>query len=319
MELLLLYDGRQVFQAIAHIPFTRTRISTYTTPIFIFFVKRFGKMDFTTEDIPLIFASVLAAYSLYRLIVVFFKKGKQSPFNYWSRFLFRFFFFVHSIFGIITNVRQLVTLGTLFILSPYIAQILLDIALCFLVISLQDFVCYSNRDPTFIKRNWIFLTLPFLSSLVSSQLINYFSSSYFDQEGTQISKLTYEILFLVFILSLIDLPVLFFMNELSNNDFSGSMANKILCVRTFFIFQILCLIASSIWEMSTDYTVYNRKIFLIFKSARDPIVMMICFSQDMIDWMLKWLYLEEDEINIEDEAESQRKSPGNIELIGVDI
>ena len=276
-------------------------------------------MDFTSEECPLIFVSVLTAYSLFRLIAVFFKQGKQSICNYWSRFLFRVFFFVHGIFGIITNIRQLVTLGQIFILAPYIAQILLDFALCFLVMSLQDFVCYSNTDPTFIKRNWIFLTLPFLSGLIGSQLINYFSSFYGDQAGTQISKMAYEILFLVFILALINFPALFFLNELDNIDFSGSMANKILLTRSFFIFQILCLIASSIWEISTDYTVYNRNVFLIFKSTRDPIVMMICFSQDMIDWMIKWRYLDEDEINKEDESEKKRALPQQVELIGVDI
>lgn len=260
-----------------------------------------------TEDIPLIFASILVAYSFIRLVMTCFKRGKLSIFKYWSRFCFRFFFTAHCIFNVILNVRSAARLGQFFVLSPYFSHILLTISLAFLVMSLQDFVCYSSPETTFIKRNWIYLTLPFVVSLISSQAIDYFTSLQNDIRSMTIAKCVYQVIFLIFVLSLISFPALFFMNEVANNDFSCTLYWKISLARTFFIIEIFLLIFSCTFEIATSFTIFSRGPFLWLKSLKDPTFMMVCVTQDMIDWMLKWLYLDEDIISKPDEYENNRK------------
>ena len=47
-------------------------------------------------------------------------------------------------------------------------------------------------------------------------------------------------------------------------------------------------------------------------------MIMVCFTQDMVDWMLKWIYLDEDAV-LEEPDEDQRKEPIEIELINTEI
>ena len=54
---------------------------------------------------------------------------------------------------------------------------------------------------------------------------------------------------------------------------------------------------------------------LTVSTIKDLTIIMVCFIQDMIDWMLHWLYLDEDEINKPDEYESARQKPLSINLI----
>ena len=277
-------------------------------------------MGFSVEDVPLIPASILAVYSLLRLASVFFKKDKQSIFHYWSRFLFRLFFLVYCVFSVLVNIKSLYKIGNIFAYLQYIGQMFLDVSLVFLVVSLQYFGCYKNRPQTFVKRNWIALTFPFLFALISCQILIIFSSEYQDTETLQIAKMTNEVVFLFFIISLINIPALSFLTDFYEFSMVDSLKLKLNLIRAFFVFQILCLIASSVWTISCEYTSYKRNAFLIFKSSRDPIVMFICFSQDMIDWMFKLVYpTEEDEIDIEDEAESKRVLKKTIEIVDQDV
>ena len=275
----------------------------------------------TSEDYPFFTVCLLGIYSFFRLIETLFKTGKQSIFSYWSRFLFRFVLVLHVFFHILANFPEASKFfpNQLYDLSTYISPPLLCISLTFLAVSLQDFVCYSNRQPTFIKKNWIWLALPFMVAQTGLQYLRYLSSILLDRNITQYCKIIYEIFLFLFILFIITIPALFFLSELHYNDFSGSLSTKITIARVFFLSEIVFWMASAIFEIYSMFTTLPRGIFLIFKSTRDPIILMVCITQDMIDWMLKWLYLDEEAIIDEDEFEKNRKGTLNIELIQSEI
>jgi len=278
-------------------------------------------MKVTSEDLPLICICLLGVYSLYRLIATFFMTGKQSICQYWSRFCFRLIFLAHVCFNIMANLRQASTVVSSGIImsSSHIAQFILCLSLAFLVASLQDFVCYSNKDPTFIKRNWFWIVSPFIISSGELQYLRYYSSVTIDTEVNKLVRFIYEGVLLLFTLSFIALPALFFMSEIRKNDFSGSLTCKINVATVFFVLEMFLLVANAVIEVVTINSPLPRDLFLIFRSSRDPIILMICFTQDMIDWMLKWLYLDEDAINDEDEYEKNRKEPLQIELYQTDV
>ncbi|EAY19720.1 hypothetical protein TVAG_433160 [Trichomonas vaginalis G3] len=267
------------------------------------------------EDLPLIGASIFGVYFFIRLIVTFFKRGKQSIFAYWSRFWFRLLVAIYGIINIVQNVRSAAHIGKIFAYLPAINFTILIISLIFLVRSLQDFVCYSNPEATFIKRNWIPLTLLFAVASISSIILEYFIFDPHDLYSIAAARCVYHLLFLIFVHSLISFPALFFMNEITNNDFSGTMSCKINFARICFIIEIFTISFTSLFEVATSYTYFERVMNLTVSTIKDLTIIMVCFIQDMIDWMLHWLYLDEDEINKPDKYESARQKPLSINLI----
>ena len=275
-------------------------------------------MGFSTEDIPTITASVMLAYATFRLILTIFKKGKQSIFRYWSRFLFRLFFIFHNIFYLLTTISKFNTVPGI----KYVSQASLAFALAFLVLSIQDFVCYSNRDPTFIKRNWIFLDVPFVVAIVEDQILLWFGQINHDDYVVRTGQILYEVFLDLFIIVLIVIPAMFFLIEIRKTDFSDSLKIKTILAMCFFGALIILLIICSSFEIYSVvggnlYTV-ARTTAIIFKSSRDPVMIMVCFTQDMVDWMLKWIYLDEDAI-FEEPDETHREEPINVELVYADL
>ena len=270
-------------------------------------------MGFSTEDIPTITASVMLAYATFRLILTIIKKGKQSIFRYWSRFLFRLFFIFHNIFYLLTTISKYNGVQAI----KYISQGSLPFALAFLVVSIQDFVCYSNRDPTFIKRNWICLDIPFLVAMVEDQIMLWYGQNNHDDYVVRTCQILYEIFLDIFIIALIVIPAIFFLVEIRKTDFSDSLKTKTILAMCFFVLLIVLLFICSFFGIYSvvggDLYTVARTTAIIFKSSRDPVMIMVCFTQDMVDWMLKWIYLDEDAI-FEDSDEPKRQDPSAIEI-----
>ena len=268
-----------------------------------------------TEILPCITTSVLLAYATLRLGVIFFKKGKQSVCKYWSRFAFRTTFLLEVLFQLLVSIPSLSDIQVF----SYISQSILLFSLAFLVVSIQDFVCYSNRDPTFIKRNWYFLTTPFIIIGIESVYAWDYGIQTVDYGLIRASKIFYEAITPIYIASEIVIPAFYFLWEIKKNDFSGSLRTKIIIATGFFILETILLIVCAVIqiEMINNVIDIGREGFMIFKSMRDPIILMVCFTQDMVDWMLRWLYLDEDAI-YNDDDEDERQDPTTIELISPD-
>lgn len=275
----------------------------------------------SAESIPVFTASIMLAYSFFRLILTLFKKGKQSICKYWSRFLFRLFFLAHVILYLLTTIPDLSDI----IITGYISRASLPIALGFLVISIQDFVCYSNRDPTFIKRQWIWLVLPFITLMITCQVDLYQANNNLDYEIAKKSRIVYEVTLDVFITTLIIIPSIYFLFEIKRNDFSDSLRCKIYTAFCFFFVDIIFLYLCLFFEIRLilgDAVFKRRDFVLLMKSSRDPVMIMVCFTQDMVDWMLKWIYLDEDAIlkqDYENISPTIGDTPLEIELVGADV
>lgn len=274
-------------------------------------------MGLTTENIPTITSSVMLLYAIVRLFLTCIKKGKQSIFKYWSRFLFRLLFIGHVIVYLLTTIPSYNKYSIL----KYIAQGSLPYALAFLVVSIQDFVCYNNREPTFIKRNWIFLDIPFLVLLTETQIMLWNGQITHDDYVIRASRITYEVTLDFFIIMMIVIPAIFFLFEIRKSDFSGYLSTKTIIALIFFFFEIVALLVCSYIEIDSVirgelYSGVGRATAIIFKSSRDPVMIMLCFTQDMVDWMLKWIYLDEEEV-MEEQDDIVRSDPVTVELVTI--
>jgi hypothetical protein len=274
----------------------------------------------SVEVLPSITSGLLCLYSVFRFVVTFFKKGKQSILKYWSRFLFRLTFLVSSSIQF-TSTLPIESAISVKKLSVF-AGGFLAVALMFLVLSIQDFVCYSNRLPTFIKRNWLFLTAPFVVTLIEAQYAWYQANYvFFDVKLVARIEIICEVVQSVFIILEIIIPSFFFIYEIKKTDFSGSMRGKIIAAAIFFTIDFIALVSLAVVQILIIKSAFNlgRDSFVIYKSTRDPVMMFICFTQDMIDWMMNWIYLDEEAIYNEEDESEDREDPVKIELISSDL
>jgi len=140
-----------------------------------------------------------------------------------------------------------------------------------------------------------------------------------DNYVVRASRITYEVALNVFIIGFIIIPAIFFLFEIRRSDFSGSLSRKTILALIFFFIVILALIVFMGIEIesvigSELYSSVGRSTAIIFKTSRDPVMIMICFTQDMVDWMFQWIYLDEEEI-LEEMDDTVRSDPVAIELI----
>ena len=160
--------------------------------------------------------------------------------------------------------------------------------------------------------------------MIECQVLYYQSNTFLDTVVAIATRIAYEVLLDLFIILLIIAPSLFFLNEIRRNDFSGSLQCKILLAFIFFVLDVISLLVCFAFEvrMIIEKSSSTQRVsILLMKSFRDPVMIMVCFTQDMVDWMLQWIYLDEDAILKQDEG-VKNHSPDEvleIELVGADI
>jgi len=217
---------------------------------------------------------------------------KKTISEYPSRFCFRIIFLLRSIIMPIPYLKFFWTFadGIISIAAPNIAYIFADFAIMFLVLSLQDFACFLNREQSFIKIYWLNITLPIVLSMSVLQIGMIYSGINGATGARCLFATLYELFFFGVVLCLIDIPAWIFLKEIDNNDMSGERHKNVIQATLFLFFAILFLIGATVVDIGLIYTkIHNKEVSKILVFVREPMYLIICFTQDLIDWMIGWL------------------------------
>ena len=256
----------------------------------------------------IIFLSIISAYCLWRIVVTFMPSTKKSIGVYPSRLVFRIVILVHFLFSFLSHFDfvEKVSHG---ILSVYFLQgsfILGDFATLSLSKSVQDFAHFIKRETSCFTRYFWNLSIPAFLILVCFQIGIIYSRTINSTMPVFVFSVTYSVLFVITVCTMIYFPLFTFLREINRNDIQGQRHKNVIFGFLFVFIACACVMCSAfLFNWFQEHPLANPEIVLFL---REPSYIILSFTQDLLDWFILSLV-------IDSESDFQNKVSHDLGLI----
>ena len=242
----------------------------------------------TSTILTFIFMSLISAYCIWRIMVTFLPSTKKSVRDYPARIVFRVFIFAHFIFSFLSHFRFIRNAANGYVSLYFLhgSFILGDFAALCLSKSIQDFAHFINRETSCFTLYFWNLSVPSYLILVCFQIGVIYSKSINSFSPVFVFSIVYSVVFIIVVCALIYFPLFTFLREIDRFDLNGERHKRVTIGYIFIIIACLGIPCPSflyIWFQK--HPINGHAVNFM----REPIYLILAFTQDLIDWLIKCL------------------------------
>ena len=246
----------------------------------------------STRICNIIFLCIISVYCLWRILVTFLPSTKKAIGDYPSRLVFRIIIFGHFLFSFFSHFRFIenVSHGLLSVYFLHGSFILGDFATFCLSKSVQDFAHFIKRETScFTTYFWNF-SIPSFLILLCFQIGIIYSRTIESKLPVFVFSVTYSIIFIIIVCTMIYFPLFTFLKEINRNDIQGQRHKKVIFGFLFILIACLVVIISSfLFNWYIGHPLENPEIVLFL---REPCYLILSFTQDLLDWFILSLVID---------------------------